>query len=291
LPVEEILRQKSKVFDIDEKGTDRYFMNILVCVKQVPDTTSIKIDPIKHTLIREGVPSIVNPYDGYALEMAARIKDQLGGKITLLSMGPEQAKNALRDCLAVGGDEAYLVSDRVFGGSDTLATSCILSAAVKVLEEKQGTPFDLIFCGKQAIDGDTGQVGPELAEHLNRALITYAYEAEATESEIFIRRENDEGYDRIAAALPAVITVEKTPYEPRYPSIKSKMAARKAEIHTLTSAEVVVPETSRGLKGSPTKVKATHTAEISKNGQILSDLSGEEAGIRIVSLLSDTGLI
>ncbi|MGM9680585.1 MAG: electron transfer flavoprotein subunit beta/FixA family protein [Eubacteriales bacterium] len=266
-------------------------MNILVCVKQVPDTTSIKIDPVKHTLIRTGVPSIVNPYDGYALEMAARIKDKVGGRITALSMGPEMAKDALKECISVGADDAYLISDRVFGGSDTLATSCIISTAIKLLEERNGAPFDLIFCGKQAIDGDTGQVGPEIAEHLDRALITYAYESELDGDTIKVRRESDEGYDIVTAKLPAVVTVEKTPYEPRYPSIKSKMAARKAVIPTLTSEEVIVDENRRGLKGSPTKVKSTYTAEIQKNGKTISGIPGDEAGTQLVDLLYDAGIL
>ena len=142
-------------------------MNILVCVKQVPDTTEIKIDPVTNTLIRAGVPSIVNPFDAYALEIAARIKDTVPGtKITLLSMGPQQATAALKECLAVGGDRAYLVSDRAFGGADTLATSYTLKCAIDKIQEKDGK-FDLIFCGKQAIDGDTAQVGPEIAEHMD----------------------------------------------------------------------------------------------------------------------------
>ncbi len=266
-------------------------MNILVCIKQVPDTTSIKIDPVKHTLIRAGVPSIVNPYDGYALEMAARIKDKTGGKITALSMGPEMAKDALKECISVGADEAFLVSDRVFGGSDTLATSCIIATAIKLLEERNGAPFDLIFCGKQAIDGDTGQVGPELSEQLSRPLITYAFESEVCDGAIKVRRENDEGYDIVTARFPAVITVEKTPYEPRYPSIKSKMAARKAVIPTLTSEDVIVDEGRRGLKGSPTKVKSTYTAEIQKNGQTISDVEGAVAGNMIVELLYNDGVL
>lgn len=266
-------------------------MNILVCVKQVPDTTSIRIDPEKHTLIRAGVPSIVNPYDGYALEMAARIRDQAGGTVTALSMGPEMAKDALRECLTVGADRACLISDRVFGGSDTLATSCILSAAIRLLEERNGAPYDLIFCGKQAIDGDTGQVGPEISEHLDRPLITYACESAVEGDAIRVKRLSDDGYDIVTARFPAVITVEKTPYEPRYPSIKSKMAARKAEIPTLTSAEVVVDESRRGLKGSPTKVKSTYTAEVQKNGQTISGVEGAAAGAKIVELLYDAGIL
>ena len=149
-------------------------MNMLVCIKQVPDTTEIKIDPVTNTLIRDGVPSIVNPFDAYALEIAARIKDVTpDSKIVVLSMGPEQAKAALKECLAVGGDKAYLVSGREFGGSDTLATSYIISEAIKKVEELEGK-FDVIFCDKQAIDGDTAQVGPEVAEHLGYPQVTYA---------------------------------------------------------------------------------------------------------------------
>ena len=153
-------------------------MNILVCIKQVPDTTEIKIDPVTNTLIRSGVPSIVNPYDAYALEAAVRLKEEHGGCITVLSMGPEQAGAALRNCLAVGADKAFLLSDRAFSGSDTLATSFILSEAVHYLESKMGI-FSLILCGRQAIDGDTAQVGPEIAEHLGLPQVTYALEAEA----------------------------------------------------------------------------------------------------------------
>ena len=164
-------------------------MNILVCVKQVPDTTEIKIDPVKNTLVREGVPSIVNPFDGYALEAAARIKDKdPSTKIVVVSMGPEQAKNALKECLAIAADKAYLVSGRAFGGSDTLATSYILSNAVGKLEELEGK-FDAIFCGKQAIDGDTAQVGPELAEHLGYPQVTYGLEAEVDGDIIITRRQ------------------------------------------------------------------------------------------------------
>ena len=148
-------------------------MHILVCIKQVPDTTEIKIDPVTKTLIREGVPSIVNPFDAFALELAVRLKEKNGGRVTVVSMGPNQAEVALRECLSVGADEAYLVTDRAFGGSDTLATSYILANAIK----KIGS-FDIIFCGKQAIDGDTGQVGPEIAECLDIAQVTYAFDVD-----------------------------------------------------------------------------------------------------------------
>ena len=201
--------------------------NILVCIKQVPDTTEIRIDPVKKTLIREGVPSIVNPFDAYALELAARIKDkEPGTKITLVSMGPPQAENALRECLAVGGDKAYLVSGREFGGSDTLATSYILSCAIKKLEELEGK-FDIIFCGKQAIDGDTAQVGPEIAEHMDLPHVTLATAVEMADGKLHVTRDTDEGHDLVEVSLPALVTVTKTTYDPRYPTIKSKMAANR----------------------------------------------------------------
>ena len=266
-------------------------MNILVCVKQVPDTTIIKIDPVKHTLIREGVPSILNTFDAYALETALRVRQSVGdARITALCMGPEQAKDVLKECISVGADAAYLVSDRAFGGSDTLATSRTL-AAIEVLEERQGAKFDLVFCGKQAIDGDTAQVGPEIAQHLDRALLTYALEAEVEGNTVKIRRESDGGYDWYAAEMPALITVNKTAYDLRYPSLKGKMAARKAVIETLTSAEVIVPEEKRGLKGSPTKVKKTFTPTLSKSGMRLEGLSGAEAGKKLADVLAEAKLV
>ncbi|MBQ3089972.1 MAG: electron transfer flavoprotein subunit beta/FixA family protein [Oscillospiraceae bacterium] len=267
-------------------------MNILVCVKQVPDTTQIKIDPIKHTLIREGVPAIVNTFDTYALETALRLKEKVGGKITVISMGLPAAKEALRECLACGADEAYLITDRVFGGSDTLATSKIISTAIKALEEKNGRAFDCILCGKQAIDGDTGQVGPEIAQHLDRALVSYAVEVETlADGTLKCKRESDEGYDFYAVSAPCVITVNKTPYDLRYPSMKGQMAARNAVIPELTSAEVVVAPEERGLAGSPTKVVKTYTPTHTKNGMKIQGLAAAEAAGKLVDLLGEAKLL
>jgi len=238
-------------------------MKLLVCVKQVPDTTEIRIDPETNTLIRAGVPSIVNPFDTYALEVAARIKDECGGSITVISMGPQQAKNALTECLGVGADKAYLVSDRVFGGSDTLATSYILSGAIRAVEAKEG-PFDVIFCGKQAIDGDTAQVGPEIAEHLDLPQVTYAVEVTAKEGSIVAKRENDDGYALIEMQTPCLVTVTKPAFDPRVPTIKSKLAAKKAEIAIITSEDMELDISRCGLKGSPTKVKKTFTPQVKK---------------------------
>lgn len=241
-------------------------MNILVCVKQVPDTTEIRIDPVTNTLIRAGVPSIVNPFDAYALEIAARIKDVLPGtKITLVSMGPAQAKEALKECLAAGGDKAYLVSDRAFEGADTLATSYTLKCAILKLEELEGK-FDLIFCGKQAIDGDTAQVGPEIAEHLGYPQVTYAVEARVEKDEVIVKKETGDGYEILAAKMPCVVTVTKPSFEPRTPTIKSRMAAKKAEILTLTAGDIPVDSSRIGLKGSPTKVKKSFTPPQKQGG-------------------------
>ena len=267
-------------------------MNILVCVKQVPDTTEIKIDPVKNTLIRDGVPSILNPFDGYALEAAARIRDKHPGtRIVAVSMGPEQAKQVLRECLAVAADQAYLVSDRAFGGSDTLATSYILSNAVRRIEELEGT-FDAVFCGKQAIDGDTAQVGPEIAEHLGYPQVTYGLEAEAAGNMLKIKREVENGAEIIGVRTPCVVTFTKPRWDPRYPTIKRKLAANKAVIPTLSAAELTGLDLARaGLKGSPTKVKKTFVPPQKAGGIRIREASSEVAVRKLFELLSTAGVI
>jgi electron transfer flavoprotein beta subunit len=207
-------------------------------------------------------------------------------------MGLPKAKDALRECLAAGADEAYLITDRAFGGSDTLATSKIISTAIKVLEKKNDRAFDCILCGKQAIDGDTGQVGPEISQHLNRSLISYAVDVELQEDgSIKCKRESDEGYDFYATTMPCVITVNKTPYELRYPNFKSQRAARTAEIPELTSAEVVVAPEERGLAGSPTKVKSTYTPVREKNGMKMEGMEAAEAAKKLVGLMGAAKLL
>lgn len=267
-------------------------MNILVCVKQVPDTTEIKIDPVTNTLIRAGVPSIVNPFDGYALEAAARIKDKNPDtKTVVLSMGPEQAKAALKDCLAIAADKAYLVSDRAFGGSDTLATSYIISETIKKVEEIEGK-FDAIFCGKQAIDGDTAQVGPEIAEHLNYPQVTYGLEAEVDGTSLKVRKEVEDGVEIIGIQMPCVVTFTKPAWDPRYPTIKRKMAANRAEIPTLTAADLsTIDLTQAGLKGSPTKVKKTFVPQKKTGGIKIKEESNEASAHKLYQLLSDSHVI
>lgn len=267
-------------------------MNILVCVKQVPDTTEIKIDPVKNTLIREGVPSILNPFDGYAMEAAARIKDKdPSTKVVVISMGPSQAKNALKECLAITADKAYLISDRAFGGSDTLATSFVLSHAVKKIEELEGS-FDLIFCGKQAIDGDTAQVGPELAEHLDYPQVTYGLEAEVDGDMIKVRKEIPDGTEIIGAKMPCVVTFTKPSWDPRFPTVKRKLAANRAEIPTLSAVDFDTIDLSRvGLSGSPTKVKRTFVPQKKSGGLKIKESSNEASAHKLYSVLSDAGII
>lgn len=265
--------------------------NMLVCVKQVPDTTEIRIDPVTKTLIRDGVPSIVNPFDAYALELAARIKDkEPDSKITLLCMGPPQAQAALKECLAVGGDKAYLVSGREFGGSDTLATSYILSCAIQKVRELEGD-FDIIFCGKQAIDGDTAQVGPEMAEHLGLAQVTYAVEATAEENRVVVKKETEDGFEMVGVKYPCLITVTKPSFDPRFPSIKAKLAANRKQIPVLGAADLTIDLTRAGLKGSPTKVKKTFTPPVKTSGVKIQEETSEAGAEKLFAMLSENNVI
>ena len=267
-------------------------MNLCVCVKQVPDTAEIRINPETHTLIRTGVPSIVNPFDTYALEAAVRLREKLGGRVIVLSMGPPQAAEAVRSCLAVGADEGYLISGRSFGGSDTLATSYILSEGIKTIEKKEGLKFDLILAGKQAVDGDTAQVAPEIAEHLGLPQVTYALGIEEKDGELMIRRDCDNGYDVISVKLPAVVTVVRLPYEPRYPSIGPWLESKKHTIPVLTEKELETVDLTRcGLKGSPTKVKKSYTPVREKQGTILSRVPADQAAKQIAAMLCSDGII
>jgi electron transfer flavoprotein beta subunit len=267
-------------------------MNVLVCVKQVPDTTEIKIDPETNTLIRAGVPSIVNPFDAYALEAAARIKDKNPEtKIVVACMGPEQAKEALKECLAIAADKAYLISGRKFGGSDTLATSYILSQAVKKLEEAEGK-FDAIFCGKQAIDGDTAQVGPEIAEHLGYPQVTYALEAEADGGRLKVKKEVEDGALIIGVETPCLVTFTKPAWDPRHPSIKRKMTANRAEIPTFSEEDLPSIDLSKaGLKGSPTKVKKTFVPQKKTGGVKLREETAAASARKLYTLLDAAGII
>ena len=262
-------------------------MNILVCIKQVPDTSEIKIDPVTNTLIRAGVPSIVNPFDTYALEMAVQLKERYGGTVTVVTMGPPQARDALKHCLSVGADRAVLMTDRAVGGSDTLATSYILACVARTLG-----PFDIIFCGKQAIDGDTAQVGPQVAEDLDYPQVTYGLEAEVDGDTLKVKKEVEEGVEVIGVKFPCLITYTKPAWDPRYPTIKRKMAANKAEIPVLGDDAFPDIDTTRiGLKGSPTNVKKTFVPQKKTGGVKIAEEDNTASAKKLFELLTAASII
>jgi len=240
-------------------------MNIIVCIKQVPETTKVKINPETNTLIREGVKSIINPFDMYAIEEAIRLKERFGGKVTVITMGPPQAESALREAISMGADEAVLICDRAFAGSDTWATSFTLASAIKKIGD-----YNLIICGKQASDGDTAQVGPGISVHLDIPQVTYVKKIEEiTDKKARVERMTEEGYEVIEAPLPLLISVVKEINEPRIPSLRGMLKAKKAEIKSLGTKDIAVDSEQVGLKGSPTQVVKIFTPVPRKGGQIL----------------------
>ncbi len=246
-------------------------MNIVVCIKQVPDTSEVRINPETNTLIRDGVPSIINPYDLHALEAALRIKDENGSVVSVLTMGPPQAETALRDAISMGSDDAYLLTDRAFAGSDTWATGYTLANAIKKIG------FDIILCGKQAIDGDTAQVGPGIAEFLNIPHIAYVSSIDdLTDQKIKVHRLMDEGYDIVEADLPILLTVVKELNEPRVPSLKGKMRAKKTEIKKIANSDIGLNEKEIGLQGSPTQVKKIFAPESKKDRKMIEGTPEEQ---------------
>lgn len=259
-------------------------MKIAVCVKQVPDTTEIRIDPIKKTLIRQGVPSIANPFDVNAIEAALRLKDEYGGEVTAICMGPEQAKAVLRQAIAMGADNAYLVTDRAFGGSDTYATSYILSKTL----EKLG-PFDVIIGGKQAIDGDTGQTAPSIAEHMGYARLTYVLDMKIEGDKMIARRQIEEGTQVTEAKLPVLVTVTKETNVPRYATLARTLHSVRCNIPNITLGDMPAGfDTSKiGLDGSPTRVKYTFTPERSNNCEKLPGSAPAELAHNLITKLTD----
>ncbi len=225
-------------------------MKIIVCVKQVPDAKDVRLDPVTNTLTREGVASIMNPYDQHALEEAVRLVEKHGGEVTVISMGPPQAEEVLRQAISCGADQAVLITDRAFAGADTWATAYTLEKAVRTLG-----PFDLILCGKQAIDGDTAQVGPGLAMRFSMPCIACVQKVrEVNGTSIVVERMMDDGYDIVETDFPALLTVVKDINEPRVPSLKGKMRAKKVEIKRLSAADIGADPACIGLPGSPTQV-------------------------------------
>ncbi len=250
-------------------------MNFVVAVKQVPDTAEVRIDPERGTLIRKGVPSILNPFDVYALEEALRWRDELGGTVTVITMGPRQAEDVLREAISLGADEAVLLNDRAFAGADTWATGHTLAAAVERLGE-----VDAVFFGKQAIDGDTAQTGPSVAASLDWVQVTFVGKVrEMTKDTVTVERYVETGTQVVRASLPAVLTILKDANTPRVSSLRSKMRARKADIPVWGIDELGLTKEVTGLKGSPTRVVATRTPEVRKTGKVHTGSPEELASI------------
>jgi electron transfer flavoprotein alpha/beta subunit len=262
-------------------------MKIIVTVKQVPDTQEVKIDPKTGTLIREGVPSIINPEDKNAIEEALRIKEsQDGVDITVLSMGPPQAESALREALAMGADKAFLVSDRAFAGADTLATSYMLSRAIKKIKK-----YDLILCGRQAIDGDTGQVGPQLAEVLDLPQATYAEEISIQENVVTVKSNFDSVIRTIEMKTPALITVSNRINKPRFKTMNGVLRAfRDKEVVTWTKEDLKLNPMRIGINGSPTWVRKTFIPSHSREGLVIEKQS-REAAEDIMNLILEKALL
>ncbi len=255
-------------------------MKLIVCIKQVPDTTEIKIDPVTNTLVREGVESILNPFDAYAIEEAVRLKEQHGGNITAICMGPPQAEATLREAVSLGVDDIILLSDRKFAGADTWATSYTLAAAIRKLEGA-----DLILTGQQAIDGDTAQVGPGIAAHLNIPQTCFVRKIEEVSScNITLQRLMEDGSDRIRIKLPAVISVVKEINTPRLPSLRGKRNAKSVELKVWNADELGLDEKDIGLNGSPTQVLNIFTPKHEKITQKFEGNSDEAVELIVKSL-------
>ncbi len=254
-------------------------MNIVVCIKQVPYATNVRIDPKTNTLVREGVESVINPFDAYAIEEGVRIRERLGeGKVTVLSMGPPQAENALREAISLGADEAVLVCSRAFAGGDTWATSLTLSKAVAKLNP------DLVLAGKQAIDGDTAQVGPGIATHLDWPQACYVSKIrEIAKTGAVVECLMETGKEVLSISLPAVFTVVKEINEPRLPSLKGKMRAKKATIAMWDENALGIEPERVGLKGSPTAVKRSFTPEARTGGEIIEAETASDAAKILVA--------
>ncbi len=262
-------------------------MKIIVCIKQVPDTTEVRLDPVTGTLIRQGVPSIINPDDKAALEAALAIKDKDGSHVTVITMGPPQAEIALRECLAMGADEAILLTDRIFGGADTWATSSTIAGAIKKLD------YDAIFAGRQAIDGDTAQVGSQIAEHLNIPQVSYVEGVEVEGDLLVLKRQFEDRYQIIEAKTPILITALTEMNKPRYMSISGVFDAYKEKQITVWGYEDIqdnVDLGNLGLKGSPTKVKKSFTKAVKEPGE-LHEVTPDEAVELIIDKLKSKHII
>ena len=261
-------------------------MKIVVCIKQVQDTTEIKINHVTGTLIRDGVPSIMNPDDKGGLEVALQLKDQFGAHVTVITMGPPQAEAILREAMAMGADRAILLTDRKFAGADTLATSNALAGALRVIEH------DLVITGRQAIDGDTAQVGPQIAEHLHTPMISYVAGVEFDgKDKLTVKKEDEDGYQMLEVHTPALLTVLASAFKPRYMTVKGILDAYdEKEIEIWNVDKIDVDEAKLGLNGSPTRVKKSFTKPQKVAGEVF-DVTPEEAVDLIVAKLKEKFII
>lgn len=261
-------------------------MKIIVCIKQVPEGLDVKVDPVTKRIVREGVKSIINPYDLYAIEEGIRLKERFGGETYVISMGPSQAESAIREAIGMGIDYGILLSDKRFAGSDTLATSYTLSLAIKKIGG-----FDIIICGRETLDGSTGQVGPGIAEHLGIPYITYVSKIMNIENgEIQCKRLMEDHYEIIKTKLPVLITVIKEINEPRIPSLKNMLRAKKIEIPVWTADDLNGEEKNFGQDGSPTRVIDVWTQTIKKEGRIVKG-EPEEVVEEIIKELKKIGVV
>ncbi len=261
-------------------------LKILVCVKQVPDVDLMRMDPETGMLVRDGVPAILNPLDANALAAAVSVKELYGAEITLITMGPPMAEAVLRECLAVGADKAILVTDRAFGNADTLATSYSIVSAANCVDK-----YDLIFCGKETVDGATGQMGSQLAERFDAAQITSASLIKSVDEQaktLVVERELETGIETLEVSMPCLFTMEKTHYPARIPNLKGKMRAKKAEIITFTANDI--PDLDRGRigdPGSPTKVPRMFPPVMPEPGVILDEGSVEATVAKLMSIIKE----
>lgn len=261
-------------------------MKIIVCIKQVPDTFEVKIDPETKRIVREGVESIINPYDNYAIEEAVRLKERFGGTVTAISMGPPQAEKALRDAIALGADDAVLLSDIQFAGSDTLATSYILSCGIRKIGE-----FDIILCGRETLDGSTGQVGAEIANHLSIPYITYASKIrDISAGSMECTRLMEDHYEDLKTELPVLITVIKEINLPRIPSLKGMMKAKKAQVNLWKCEHMEGEPCYYGQDGSPTRVVDVWTEQMQKEGRKVEG-GPEELADALMKELKNLGVV
>jgi electron transfer flavoprotein beta subunit len=256
-------------------------VKIIVCIKQVPDTNEVKLDPVTGTLIRDGVPSIINPDDKAGLEAALSLKDSLGAEVSVITMGPPQADAVLREAMAMGADNAYLVTDRAFGGADTLATSTTLAAALRKID------YDLIITGRQAIDGDTAQVGPQISEHLDIPNVSYAEDIKVEGNTVIVKRQYEDRYHTVKVQMPCLVTALGEMNTPRYMTPGGIYDAYKVKKVTVWGrSDLEVADGEIGLKGSPTKVAQSFPKSVKPAGQKVT-LDADEAADYIIEKLKE----